>query len=310
MAIDTDTMKAQNAQAMAEAANIGGAVDQSVVDTAAAWGLTDALLNDPVYGTELRNILALLNKKDFAGARKALENSAFYKNNSATVASRLKLKASQPGAYADALDKYKQAQKRRLIAAGIKVDPNQIDAILAKAYDSGLDENQLDATILSSGNFSAKFGGATVGSVDSLKQYASAFGMSYNQAFWDTYSKDLFAGTTTAEDIQAKIRQDAASAYPVYADGINEGKSLDAMMSAYKTSISNILEIDADTITFNDKNLRRAAQYVGPDGKPMLMPIWQFEQELRNDPRWEYTDNARATVDSLSLKVLRDWGMA
>ena len=42
----------------------------------------------------------------------------------------------------------------------------------------------------------------------------------------------------------------------------------------------------------------------------MLMPIWQFEQELRNDPRWEYTDNARATVDSLSLKVLRDWGMA
>lgn len=286
------------------------AVDQSSVDTAVSWGLTDALLNDPVYGPELKNVLALLNKKDYAGARKALEKSKFYQNNSATVASRLKLKASQPGAYADALDKYKQTQKKRLVAAGIKMDDAQLDTILTKAYDSGLDDNQLDSTILSSGKFKTQFGGTTLGSVDSLKQYAAQLGMSYNQTFWDSYSKDLFAGTTTVEDIQAKIRQDSASAYPVYAEAIQEGKSLDAMMSAYKTSISNILELDPDTITFNDKNLRRAAQYVGTDGKPALMPIWQFEQELRNDPRWEYTNNARSTVDALSLKVLRDWGLA
>ena len=287
-----------------------GNIDQAAVDTAVAWGLTDALLNDPVYGAELKNVLALLNKKDFAGARRALEQSNFYKNNGATVASRIKLKASQPGAYADALDKYKQAQKRRLVAAGVKIDATQLDAILTSAYDAGLDDNQLDATILSSGKFKTQFGGATLGSIDSLKQYASQFGMSYNQTFWDSYSKDLFAGTTTLEDIQAKIRQDSASAYPVYAEAIQEGKSLDAMMSAYKTSIANILEIDPDTITFNDGNLRRAAQYVDSSGKPALMPIWQFEQELRNDPRWEYTNNARATVDSLSLKVLRDWGLA
>lgn len=279
-------------------------------DLANAWGLSFALLNDPVYGPELKEVLRLLNAKNFTGARQALERSKFYQNNSATVASRIKLKASQPGAYADSLDKYKQVQKRRLTASGLKVDAAKLDSLLAQAFDSGLDENQLDNMILGTKDFSAKFGGSTLGSIDSLRQYAAAFGMSYNQTFWDTYSKDLFAGTTTVEDIQAKIRQDSASAYPVYADGINEGKSLDAMMSAYKTSIANILEVDPDTITFQDKNLRRAAQYVDASGKPALMPIWQFEKELRTDPRWEYTNNARDTIDSLSLKVLRDWGLA
>jgi hypothetical protein len=74
--------------------------------------------------------------------------------------------------------------------------------------------------------------------------------------------------------------------------------------------MANILEIDADSITFNDPTLRRALQYIGPDGKPAVKPIWQFETELRQDPRWEKTDGARKTVDSLSLKVLRDLGLA
>lgn len=284
--------------------------NEAGLDLANAWGLSYALLKDPIYGAELQEVLRLLNKKDFSGARKALETSKFFQNNSATVASRIKLKASQPGAYADALDKYKMAQKKRLTASGLKVDPNKIDAILANAYDSGLDDNQLDAMILATKDYSTKFGGTTLGSIDSLKQYASSLGMSYGQTFWDSYGKDLFSGATTVEDIQAKIKQDAASAYPVYAEAIMQGQSMDAMMSAYKTSIANILEVDPDTINFQDKNLRRAAQYVGTDGKPALMPIWQFEQELRNDPRWEYTNNARSTVDSMSLKVLRDWGLA
>lgn len=290
-----------------------GMVDTTSVaasELANAWGLSYALLSDPTYGPELQEVLRLLNKNDLTGARKALELSKFFQNNGVTVASRIKMKAAQPGAYADALEKYKLAQKQRLTAVGIKVDPNKIDAILTQAYDTGLDENQLNNMILGTQDYSAKFGGTTLGSIDSLKQYASSFGMSYGETFWDTYSKDLFAGTTTVEDIKAKIRQDSASAYPVYADGINEGKSLDAMMSAYKTSIANILEVDPDTITFNDKNLRRAGQYVDANGKPALMPIWQFEQELRNDPRWEFTNNARSTVDSMSLKVLRDWGLA
>lgn len=284
--------------------------DPTATEYASAWGITYALLEDPTYGPELKNVLNLLNAKNYSGALKALQNSKFYQNNTSTVASRMKLKASQPGAYADALDKYKLAQKRRLTAAGVQIDPNQIDSILTKAFDSGLDENQLDNSILGSGQYKAKFGGSTLGSTQALKEYANAFGVAYNQSAWDAYSKDLFSGTTTTEDIQAKIRQDAASAFPAYADQINNGVSLDALASAYKSSMANILEIDPDSITFSDPTLRKALQSTDASGKPSAQPLWQFEANLRNDPRWEYTNNARATVDSLSLKVLRDWGFA
>jgi len=74
--------------------------------------------------------------------------------------------------------------------------------------------------------------------------------------------------------------------------------------------MANILEIDPDSITFSDPTLRKALQSTDASGKPSAQPLWQFEANLRNDPRWEYTNNARATVDSLSLKVLRDWGFA
>lgn len=284
--------------------------DPTATEYASAWGITYALLEDPTYGPELKNVLNLLNAKNYSGALKALQTSKFYRNNTSTVASRLKLKTSQPGAYADALDKYKIAQKKRLVQAGIKIDPNQLDSILTKAYDSGLDDNQLDNTILGSGQYNAKFGGATLGSTQALKEYANAFGVSYNESAWDVYSKDLFSGLTTTEDIQAKIRQDAASAFPAYSEQINKGVSLDALASAYKSSMANILEIDPDSISFSDPTLRKALQSTDASGKPTAQPLWQFEANLRNDPRWEYTNNARATVDSLSLKVLRDWGFA
>jgi TfoX/Sxy family transcriptional regulator of competence genes len=50
-------------------------------------------------------------------------------------------------------------------------------------------------------------------------------------------------------------------------------------------------------------------QYVGADGKPANKPLWQFEKELRSDSRWQYTDNARDSIDSLTLKVARDMGL-
>jgi hypothetical protein len=73
--------------------------------------------------------------------------------------------------------------------------------------------------------------------------------------------------------------------------------------------MANILERDADSITYDDPRLRAALQYVGTDGKPSTKPLWQFEKELRSSPEWQYTNNARNTIDSLSLKVMQDWGM-
>jgi hypothetical protein len=37
--------------------------------------------------------------------------------------------------------------------------------------------------------------------------------------------------------------------------------------------------------------------------------LWQFEQELFKDARWQYTSNARDTVDRISTDILQRFGV-
>ena len=270
-----------------------------------AYGITSDLIK---AFPELQRVYDLYVAGDLTQAELEYYKTGYYRGLTVTSKNRAGQKASQPGIYAQGLETYKVEQRRRLIAKGINLDETTFNSVIQDAYDKGLDDAQVDLQALS--KFKGTLGGDTLSKVQSLEEYADTFGMSYTRTTLDSWSQGIFSGTNTLADIQEKIRRDSASAYPVFADDINKGTSVDALASAYKSSMANILEIDADTISYTDPTFRRALQYVGADGKPAMKPIWQFEAELRQDPRWDLTDNARATADSLSLKVLKDLGVA
>lgn len=275
------------------------------VSDATAYGLTADLIR---AFPELKRVYDLFVAGDLAQAELEYYKTGYYRGLTSTSKTRAQQKVSQPGVYSQGLDAFKVEQRKRLIGKGINLDETTFNSLMQDAYDKGLDDAQIDLQALS--KFQGAIGGTTLGTVQSLKEYADSFGMSYASTILDQWSKGIFSGTNTIQDIQAKIRRDSASAYPVYSKEIDSGTTLDALASAYKSSMANILEIDSDSIGYTDPTIRKALQYIGTDGKPAVKPIWQFEAELRQDPRWELTNNARATVDSLSLKVLRDFGLA
>lgn len=260
--------------------------------------------------SKLEEAYQLWLKGDIDGMRAAILASNFYKNNNATARQRLQAKTSQPGVYADGLDKYQIATRKNLVASGLKMDNKLFAGLAQKAYDSGMSEDQLKELIVNS-NLVTGFGGAVLGDTSSLKGYANSFGVGQylDDKYWQQKSRDLFLGRTTTEDIEDEVRNLAASAFPSYAEQIKAGVTVDSLASAYKGAMATILERDADSITFNDPRLRSALQYVDKDGKPGVKPLWQFEKELRMSPEWEFTNNARKTIDDLSYKVLSDWGM-
>lgn len=270
-----------------------------------AYGITADLIK---AFPELQKVFDLYVAGDLTQAELEYYKTGYYRGLTTTSKTRAGQKASQPGVYTQGLEAFKVEQRKRLISKGINLDETTFNSVMQDAYDKGLDDAQIDLQALS--KFKGTIGGDTLGKVQTLEEYADTFGMSYSKATLDSWSQGIFSGTNTLSDIQEKIRRDSASAYPIFADDINKGTSVDALASAYKSSMASILEIDADTISWTDPTFRRALQYVGADGKPALKPIWQFEAELRQDPRWDLTDNARATADSLSLKVLRDMGVA
>ena len=83
--------------------------------------------------------------------------------------------------------------------------------------------------------------------------------------------------------------------------------------------MANLLEIDPSQINFmKDPMISKALQYRDPSsgqgqsgsaGQPGVMPLWQFQQQVRQDPRWQYTDNARQEVMGMAHSVLQDWGL-
>ena len=281
------------------------------------------VLSNPEFAEQIQMLLALkgIDSKleeawqaylagRYDDMQAAILASNFYQNNNSTARTRLQAKASQPGAYADGLNKYGLATRKSLVASGLKMDAKLFEGLASKAYDSGMDENQLKELIVNSGLVTG-YGGAVLGDTSALKSYANSFGVNkyLDDKYWAQKSQDLFLGRTTTEDIEDEVRNLAASAFPGYSDQIKAGISVDSLASAYKGAIASVLEKDADSVTFEDPRLRAALQYVGPDGKPAVKPLWQFERELRMTPEWELTNNARTTVDNLTYKALSDMGL-
>lgn len=293
--------------------NLGWKQDTSSLsglNTAIGFVLTDVMTNDPKYGKEIANILNLFRSGNRTAAINAYYDSNFYKDMGVTVADRRLLKAQQPGAYKEALNDFISRQTARLVRLGVKASDASLTEWLTEAFDNNLNDYQINTMIAKSVGVGSTFGGETLADTEELKQFADAYGISYDANKYNAWASQLFAGTTTMADLKLAIQTEAASAFPAYADQIMKGTTMDAISSSYKASMAQFLEIDPDMIGYTDPKLRAALQYVDPTtGKPSALPLWQWEKQVKADPRWQYTNNARDTVDGMQYKVLKDWGL-
>jgi len=290
----------------------GGTSSTSGLITATGFAFTKTMLEDPKYGAELKAIYDLWVSGKETEALDAYFKSKWYSTLGRTAADRYTMKLNQPAVYASELDAFKIAQKQRLSRVGVKIDDADLDNYLAQAFDGAFSDGQLDAMIVKSASFGTKFGGDTLTKIQNYREYADSYGISYDDKKYSQWGADLFSGKITDSEIELSIRTESASAYPAFADRIMKGTTLDALASAYKSSMASILEIDADSIGYNDPTLRKALQGVA-SGKGQeyatAMPLWEFEKQLKMDVRWQYTNNARDSIDSLQYKVMKDWGL-
>jgi hypothetical protein len=251
-------------------------------------------------------------KGDVDGFRAAILASNFYKTKNALARQRAQAKVSQNGVYESDKAKYKASQKNRLIGVGVQWSA-AIEAQLDAAYDNGLDNDDELDDILGRAGVLGDLGGSTLGTISTLKAYANSFGVNslLDSNYWNSKSKGIFGQDITAEDIQKEIRDLSASAFPAYADSINKGVSLAAQGSSVIQTFARFLEEDPDTLSFDNTDIRQVMQYVDPKtGVPTRMPQWQVEQIVKKSPKWGLTNNARDTIDSLSLRVFKDLGLA
>jgi len=117
-------------------------------------------------------------------------------------------------------------------------------------------------------------------------------------------------GRSTLDDIKNDLRRTYLSgSYPAWSDRIMQGDDPADIAAPYKQRMARLLEVDEDQIDLNDQLLQKAMQGVGADGKPSVTPLYAFEREIRQDDRWQYTENAMDTYAKAGTKILQMFGL-
>lgn len=142
-----------------------------------------------------------------------------------------------------------------------------------------------------------------------IKNFATDNGIRLSDEAANSYARQIVAGSLDENTVINTLRESAATAFPSLSDKIKAGIDLKTLADPYIQSMSNILELPSTSIDVFDPKIRSALAYTLPDGKIGTKSIYEFENDLRKDDRWQYTENARKTVSGAALQVLRDFGL-
>ncbi len=135
----------------------------------------------------------------------------------------------------------------------------------------------------------------------SLQSIAKANGINLSADQLANYANEISNGKDI-NVIKNTIRNSAGLGMP---DNIKkmlaDGTDLETIYAPYRNTMASLLELDPKSIDINDTTLRTA---IGDKE----LPIYEFRRILKKDPRWQYTNNARAEVSDKVLRVLQDFG--
>jgi hypothetical protein len=140
-----------------------------------------------------------------------------------------------------------------------------------------------------------------------LQELTRGLGLGYNAQRLEEQALNVVSGKETLAQLEYSLRSIAGEAFPAFKDRILAGETISSIASPYVSSMSRILEMPDSSIDISDPNNEIRKALIG-DGK-MPKPLWQFEQELFKDARWQYTSNARDTMDRVSMDILRRFGV-
>lgn len=223
-------------------------------------------------------------------------------------------------------DKMRQVKARAKTLAGVTLDDATAQKIVEDIYNGFLDNDPLaiDRLIIpyvsKSTNLYGKgavtgFGGEALQVQQSLASIAKANGLSLadvlpklgsamaGQDAEQTTIQEILSGNIDLNTVLANARQIAAQGQPEYVRKLlGSGYNLEDIYAPYKQTMASVLEISPDQIDLNDNSLRMAINEKGD------MNIYDYKKALRQDSRWQYTGQAKESVATAALGVLRDFG--
>jgi len=173
---------------------------------------------------------------------------------------------------------------------------SQIKSNLSKYIKYSADPNSgFDSLIGEAGNVE-----------DQIRGFAEKMGISVDNAWVLDQSRKAIAAGSNIQPAEDFIRARAKEKYAAYATELDTTTVADLSYN-YRSSMANTLELGIEEISMDDSLIKKAMA-VG-DGQGGKKNLFQFEQELRQDPRWAKTKNAKESSTSVVNDVLSTFGL-
>jgi hypothetical protein len=152
--------------------------------------------------------------------------------------------------------------------------------------------------------------GAFDQSVTDLRNFALNNGIDLTEDYIGKTAKQIADGQTSMDQVKGDLRDThIARAYPGFAKQIMAGHDVMDLASPYISAMQNKLEIPNGQVTLKDPTIAKALQTVDDKGNPTYVPLWQFDQMLKQDSRWQYTQNAWNEVGTQAMDIAQRFGL-
>ena len=241
----------------------------------------------------------------------------------ANVASRYKFGENY---YQQKVNEFKISVSSIATQIGLDVkDPavaEYLESLSETAFLNQWDESYIENTIIDNDGIVGKInGGAYATAVQDLAEYGNLMGFTLSDTTRKDYQRRLIGevtegglrARTTPDQIKKEINDKQALLYPMFADDFAVGRTLWDVTSSQRKVWAALLEKSEDDLDWDDPLWKNGQIFTMTDektGKIVARPAWDAEKLVKQDERWQYTENANRLYEGYGTRMLNKFGLA
>lgn len=241
-----------------------------------------------------------------------LKATKWYKRHSDVWRQMTALKYSDPRTYQERMNNMRTQIKNLAGQWGADLTPGELKRYTTRALMFGWSPDQIldhiakDVRPGKDGHFDGQLSGIEA----QLKETAFANGVQLNSKQMTGWMRQIVRGDADPREFETYVRDIAAKTFPVFGSQIKAGMNVADLAAPYINSMANILELNPGSLSLFDKTIRGALTGVKDDkGNLTTIGLADFEDQLRADKRWQFTDQAKDQMRGYAIALGKAWGI-
>lgn len=200
---------------------------------------------------------------------------------------------------------YKSTIQARALNLGFELTESQAKDIANKYAKGGMNTDVLDNLIAQTGTADVNKGQLAIDRAE-LKAIAENNAVRYSESWFNSTALAIAKGTLSKDTAKAEIINQAKLLYPAeyIVKGLDSNRSIRELASPATTFLAQVRGVDESAIPLDDSFVKRYLTARDMDGKPTVLPTWQFEEMVKSeDPTYPTSKLAQEEFTS-TLQVL------